>query len=134
MGTSSGGPVTCSCEAIRECSKVFLQPVTDAAEESGGRRAQGARLAWRLGTFGEREMQEPDAGREGRSPSRLGEPGDAQRPPDADLLVEDEAGELAGPRQLAGAAREHDAAAGDLVVAARLEAVAHQLEGLFEAR
>ena len=36
--------------------------------------------------------------------------------------------------QLAGAAGQHDAAAGDLVEAARLEPVAHQLEGLLEAR
>ena len=44
------------------------------------------------------------------------------------------AGELAHAVQLAGAAGQHDAAAGELVEAASLEAVAHQLEGLLEAR
>src|SRR6266699_1168931 len=99
METSGGSPVLCSCEAIRSNSKVFLQPVADAAENSGGRHAQRPRLARRLGALGECEMQEPDAGREGWAPGRFGEPGDAQRTADADLLVQDEAGELTRARQ-----------------------------------
>ena len=39
--------------------------------------------------------------------------GDAQRPADADLLVEQQPGELARSGQLAGTASEDDAAAGD---------------------
>ena len=38
--------------------------------------------------------------------------------------------QLAHARELAGAAGQHDAAAGDLVETAMLEARAHQLEGL----
>ncbi len=57
-----------------------------------------------------------------------------KRPADANLLVEDERGQLARARKLAGAAGQHDAAADDLVEARGFEPVAHQLEGLLEAR
>jgi len=59
---------------------------------------------------------------------------DAHRSPDSHLLVEDQPGQLAHPVQLAGTARQHDPPPGDLVNAARFQPVAHQLEGLLDAR
>ncbi len=55
-------------------------------------------------------------------------------PPDPHLLIEDEAGKLARAVQLAGAPGQHHTAAGHLVEPARLETVAHQFEGLLDAR
>ena len=92
------------------------------------------RRARRFGALRQREMQQPGGGRKRRTVRRLGQPLDPHRPADPDLLVEDEPGEFARPVHLAGAAGQHDAAAGDLVAAARVEPVAHQLEGLLEAR
>src|ERR1700689_4092791 len=58
----------------------------------------------------------------------------AHRAADADLLVENVAGQLAGARQLAGTAGQHHAAPGRLVEARGDKTVAHQLEGLLDAR
>ena len=55
-----------------------------------------------------------------------------ERLADANLLVEDERGQFARSRKLRGAARQHDAAADDLVEARSLKAVAHQLERFLE--
>src|ERR1700730_2442566 len=80
------------------------------------------------------EMDETGRSGESRSARRLGQPFNAKRSADANLLVENECGELARAWQLAGAAGQHDEAAGALVEAAVLEPVAHQLERLLEPR
>src|SRR5579885_2799803 len=116
------------------CSQILAQPVTDAPEAAEHAADRAALRPRRLGALAEREMQQPRRGRKGRAVRRFGEAREAQRAADADILVEDQRGQLAHPMKLAGAAGEDDAAAGDLVEAADLEAMAHQLEGLFQAR
>src|SRR5689334_23149062 len=65
---------------------------------------------------------------------RFGEAAKLRRLSDADLLVENERGELARAGKLAGAAGEDDAASGELVEAAPLEALADEFERLLETR
>src|SRR3984893_10025038 len=79
-------------------------------------------------------MQEPGSGRKGRAAGRLGQSGDALRPADPDLFVEDQSGNVACPVQLTGAAGQHDAPARDLVEPARLQPIADELKGLLDAR
>jgi len=95
------------------------------------RRAHGVR---RLGALRHREMEQTCGGRERRTTSCLGEAGDALRAPEANLLVEDQAGEFAGAMQLTGSPGQHHAPSGNLVEPARFEPIAHEFEGLFDAR
>src|SRR5690349_11774196 len=114
--------------------EVLLEPQSEAAEEPARALGGGGSRTRDLGGLGRREMQETRAGRERGTLRRLGEAGDLQRPADADLLVEDEPGELARAGELAGAAGEDDAAPGELVEAALLEPLADELESFFETR
>src|SRR5215468_2370614 len=115
-------------------SEVLAEPVADAADEAVRLLARGTVRFRRLDVGLDGVGEEADAGGEGGAAGGLGEAADADRPAHADLLVEHHGGELARAGELAGAAGQHDAAAGDLVEAAGLEARAHQLEGLLEAR
>src|SRR4030088_1629432 len=112
-------------------SQIFAQPLADSTENSAGREPRGMR---RFGALGHREEQQARRGGEGGAVRRFGEPLDARRSPDPDLLVENEPGELAHAMQLAGAAGQPHAAAGNLVKAARLKPVSHHLEGLLDTR
>src|SRR5882757_10312982 len=107
-------------------SEILLEPVADAAEQTGRRLTMIAHLARRLGALRHREMQQSNARREGWSTRRLCQSGDAHWAADSDLLVKDKSGQFAGPRQLTCAAGEHDSAARHLVVAARLQTVADE--------
>src|SRR6202167_5948082 len=119
---------------MRMYSNVFTDPASDSAEQAARLlRARLSPLGGR-GAVGESEMDQTRGGGEGRSPGRFGQPLDAQRTAYADLLVENVAGQFARARQLAGAAGQHHAAPGRLVEARGDETVAHQLEGLLDAR
>src|SRR5215813_9591 len=115
-------------------SEVLAEPVADAADEAVRLHARGTVRFRSLDVGLDGVGEEADAGGEGGAAGGLGEAADADRAAHADLLVEHHGGELARAGELAGAAGQHDAAAGDLVEAAGLEARAHQLEGLLEAR
>ena len=69
--------------------------MAEAAQDAAGHFGQGAPPPRRLSAFGEGEMDEAGGGRERRSAGRFGQPADAERAADADLLVEDERGEFA---------------------------------------
>src|SRR5271154_6926136 len=119
---------------MRMHSNVFTNPASDSAEQAAWLLRARLPALGGFDAFGESEMDQTCGGGEGRSPGRLGQPLDAQRAADADLLVENVAGQLARARQLAGAAGQHHAAPGRLVEARGGETVAHQLAGLLHAR
>src|SRR5690606_2342078 len=114
--------------------EVLLQPQPETAEEPAQAFGRASRRTGDLGALGKGEVQQPRACRECGALRGLGEAADLQRPADADLLVENESGELARAGELAGPAGKHDASPGELVEAALLEPVADELERLFEAR
>ena len=106
-------------------SKILAQPLANSPENPAGGQPRRMR---RFGAFRHREQQQARSGRKRRAVRRFGKPLDACRPADPNLLVEDEPGQLAHAMQLAGAAGQYHAAAGDLVVAARLEADLEELD------
>src|SRR6185437_5910780 len=87
-----------------------------------------------LGPLRHREMEKPRGRRKGRSVRRFGKPADMQRAADPDLFVEDQRGQFTYTMKLAGASGQHDATPGELVEAAELKPVAHEFEGLLDAR
>src|SRR5262245_44771806 len=101
-------------------SEVLTEPMADAADEAVRLLANDAARPRQFGIHGDGIGEETGGGGEGRTAGRLGETADAQRPPHADLLIQHQRGQFAHARELAGAAGEHDAAAGDLIEAALL--------------
>src|SRR3974390_1301713 len=85
-GAAHAPPPPESARRLAGISKVLPEPVADAAKEARRRLAVAACLARGLGALGHREMQQPDAGREGRTPRRLGQSGDPHWAADSDLL------------------------------------------------
>src|SRR5215472_3036060 len=79
-------------------------------------------------------MQQPGSRRKSWTAGRFGEPRDPLRPAHPHLLVENQPSEFPRAVQLASPAGKHDPAAGHFVEAARLQPIAHQLEGLLDAR
>ena len=79
--------------------EVLTDPMAEPADEAVRLLRQRAALPRDLGAFGKGEMDEPGRRGEGRAAGRLGEACDAQRPADANLLVENERRQLARARE-----------------------------------
>src|SRR5262245_58697465 len=101
--------------------EVLPQPVPESADESVRRLDMQSTRTRMLDRDALRIGDQSRGDGEGRTVRRFGEAADSNRPAHADLLVEDELGELAHARELACGAGQHDASSRDLVEPTGLE-------------
>src|SRR3546814_7030293 len=115
-------------------SEIVTEPSSQSAPEAARRLLVHGAAQDEVALVAHRVGEQPGGGREGRPAGGLGQAVNGQRPAHADLLVENELRQLADALELASAAGQDHATAGDLVEAARLQARADELENLLHSR